>query len=766
MKTTLVENRWLILILILFLALGIWYSITVPLGESPDESEHFLYTQYIVLEHSLPVMSPVYEQNFTVEAHQPPLYYLIGAVLTGWIEMDPAHNLIPNNCFSFEPDDPGRQNAFFHNREEWLPREGVYLAFRLLRWFSIFIGAATIVIAYKIGRQIYPSRSSIGLTAAAALAFNPQFIFITASVNNDVLASFLGATSMMLCVMAVRNLKARYYLFLGLVIGLGILAKLSVLAFWPLAILAAVVPMFYFEDSSVGRVERSSKITGPSKLASYLSNFRIDVNLKHLVINGSLVIGVPLLVAGWWYGRSFILHGDPFMWEVSLQAKQAIIARSGPFTFADLLEFIPLHFQSYWAWFGWLNVNAPDWLFIFFAFLVIASLVGLARLILSNRLEIDWIALAFNVLGIIAIYASLFRYIQTVNWTGYQGRLAFTAAASIAVVLALGWYSLGGIRLGAALNGGLFLAAVAIVPTILLPAYPRPEIYKPTSDFTRTCARFESGIQVEAIDIPSNLKPGEIVQAKVFGLGLSDSAKPQSLDLQLRGRDGLIVGKGSTLINWAAGEVISETVAIQVDEQAEPAKASLEIGIRNTNGYWQSATSATGRILDTPLASESVKIGPVQLFEPDPQYSTSYTLDGKLALLGYDVNESGDQLTMTLYWEALNEISQDYTTFIHLLDEDGNLINQHDSQPQDGMYPTSIWDVGEVVADMKILQLEDDKDLHELNLAIGVYNLETLERLPVFDIQSFDNSKLQKDGSPARSYPRFVLSRENICQLK
>jgi hypothetical protein len=241
---------------------------------------------------------------------------------------------------------------------------------------------------------------------------------------------------------------------------------------------------------------------------------------------------------------------------------------------------------------------------------------------------------------------------------------------------------------------------------------------------------------VEAIDIPNELKPGETVQAKVFGFGLSDSAEPQSLDLQLIGRDGLVVGIGSTLINWAAGEVISATVAMQVDEQAEPVKASLEIGFRNSSGSWQSATSATGRILDTPLASDSVKIGPDQLFEPDPQYSTGYNLDDKLTLLGYDINGHQDRLMVTLYWKALNEIPRDYTTFIHLLDEDDRLINQHDSQPQDGAYPTSIWDIGEVVADTKILQIEDDQNLHEFKLAIGAYNLETLERLPVFDSQN------------------------------
>ena len=54
-----------------------------------------------------------------------------------------------------------------------------------------------------------------------------------------------------------------------------------------------------------------------------------------------------------------------------------------------------------------------------------------------------------------AIYASLLRYIQTINWTGYQGRLAFAAAVSIAMFIALGLVALGGKKLALGIAGGL-----------------------------------------------------------------------------------------------------------------------------------------------------------------------------------------------------------------------------------------------------------------------------------------------------------------------
>jgi hypothetical protein len=78
-------------------------------------------------------------------------------------------------------------------------------------------------------------------------------------------------------------------------------------------------------------------------------------------------------------------------------------------------------------------------------------------------------------------------------------------------------------------------------------------------------------------------------------------------------------------------------------------------------------------------------------------------------------------------------MAQDYTTFVHIVDGGGNLVAQSDSQPTNGIYPTSIWDEGEIVADRKELTLPADAPLEQLNMVTGVYLLETLQRLPVTD---------------------------------
>jgi hypothetical protein len=117
----------------------------------------------------------------------------------------------------------------------------------------------------------------------------------------------------------------------------------------------------------------------------------------------------------------------------------------------------------------------------------------------------------------------------------------------------------------------------------------------------------------------------------------------------------------------------------------------------------------------------------------------------KIRLLGYEI-EGDDQETgsrqsriqgeaqtvdVTLYWQVVAPIEEDYTVFVHLLNPDGNLTTQHDGQPLHGYLPTSSWSPGEVIPDHHRLPLAGDLSSGPYRLIAGMYLLETLERLPV-----------------------------------
>ena len=88
---------------------------------------------------------------------------------------------------------------------------------------------------------------------------------------------------------------------------------------------------------------------------------------------------------------------------------------------------------------------------------------------------------------------------------------------------------------------------------------------------------------------------------------------------------------------------------------------------------------------------------------------------------------------MKLYWAPRGRPTRDYTVFVHILDSEGQLQGQADSPPTSGKYPTSVWDAGEVIADLHTLSLAPDLPAGEYRIAVGLYDPETGQRLQTID---------------------------------
>ena len=107
------------------------------------------------------------------------------------------------------------------------------------RLCSIVLGAVTVVFAYLMGRQLAPDWELAAALAAALVAFNPQFLFLSASVSNDNLVTAISAACGCVCAppAAIRG-RRRALVALGAVVGLAALAKLSGLLLGALALTA------------------------------------------------------------------------------------------------------------------------------------------------------------------------------------------------------------------------------------------------------------------------------------------------------------------------------------------------------------------------------------------------------------------------------------------------------------------------------------------------------------------------------------------------
>ena len=87
-------------------------------------------------------------------------------------------------------------------------------------------------------------------------------------------------------------------------------------------------------------------------------------------------------------------------------------------------------------------------------------------------------------------------------------------------------------------------------------------------------------------------------------------------------------------------------------------------------------------------------------------------------------------LTVTLTWQAVAPLADDYTVFLHLLTPEAK-IAQRDSTPCDGECPTSTWQPGEIVADRHELDLPADAPPGPYLLAVGLYLLDSGQRAAV-----------------------------------
>lgn len=109
-------------------------------------------------------------------------------------------------------------------------------------------------------------------------------------------------------------------------------------------------------------------------------------------------------------------------------------------------------------------------------------------------------------------------------------------------------------------------------------------------------------------------------------------------------------------------------------------------------------------------------------------------LGEQVRLVGYDLAGTpapGQTLTLTLYWQALRPVVEDYTIFVHLLGSDGALLAQHDAPPLDGLYPTSRWVAGDVFTQRVSLTIPPEARAGKYELLAGMYTYPDLVRLPV-----------------------------------
>jgi 4-amino-4-deoxy-L-arabinose transferase-like glycosyltransferase len=260
-------------------------------------------------------------------------------------------------------------------------------------------------------------------------------------------------------------------------------------------------------------------------------------------------------------------------------------------------------------------------------------------------------------------------------------------------------------------------------------------------------ASFDRGLDLDGYDLdPATLEPGDTLTLTLHWQARDWVDAPYTTFVHLLDPDGQGVTQadGPPFNNlhptdhWLPGERLRDQRRLTVPQDAPPGRYQLVVG------WYDPLTLERLPLVDggDALLLAYVPVGQIEVDEP--ANGVHATLGGQVELVGFDLWReqdgqwlslpegepiaAGDRMKTRLVWRALAEVDQDYTAFVHLRGSDGALWAQHDEQPQGGVYPTSYWRQGELVADEhEFVAAEGVAGTAELSA--GMYLLETMERL-------------------------------------
>jgi len=716
------QHKGIIVILFIYLVLATLYSVVTPLFEASDEMWHYPFVKHLADGGGLPVQDPQNLGPWRQEGSQPPLYYALSALVSAWVDTSDAEELIWRNPHADIglPMADGNINMVIHTEQEAFPWSGTALAAHLVRLFSVLLGAVTVLATYLAAREINPANQPMAVGAAAFTAFNPMFLFVSGSVNNDNLVVALASLSFwwMLRLVRVGPSMGRFAL-LGVLLGLAMISKTSGLGLLALAGLTVVL------------------------LAYQRRSWRV------LFVGGIIIGCVSLAIGGWWYYRNWRLYGDP----LGLNTFVAIVgARHPQPTLQQLWGERAGFTMSYWGFFGGMSLPAEPWLYVAFNALAGLGIAGLAVMILREVITKRWTYEQWTRL-LIALAWPAIVFVSLIRWTlmtiATQGRLMFSAMAAISVLIIWGLTTLAPRRWRWApttLVTVIALFAATVMPfTTIGPAYARPRLLT-TGDVShiehRLDADFEGLMALLGYDLETTeLTPGGSLEITLYWRSLAPMSEDYSVFVHLLGVDDLIIAQRDTYPGlgsyptslWKRGDTIADRYVLGVpDAVLTPGEATIEVGLyRLADGLRLGVLDESGSVV-----SDNVRFARLSIWRaevggiPNP---VNFNLDNKMALVGYDLDRTaaapGETFEVTLYWKALSKMDLNYSVFTQVLGEGDSIWAQKDNWPRGGDAPTSIWEVGQVIEDTYVLVVKDDAPAGVYDLQVGVYLGETGDRL-------------------------------------
>lgn len=689
--------------------------------EGPDEFEHFAHVVWLAEGHGLPPQGrAAYDTPLRQEASQPPLYYWLASLPVRLIGTDPPLVFRPNPHFRYELDPvlPDNKNTAVHYPADSSPLQGSWLSIYLARALSVLTGLGLIICVFGLAQSVMPVWPQAPLAAALFVAMMPQVVFHSSLVSNDILATALCTLVLWLTSRMVRQGVTPWRAAgVGVVLGLAALTKINAL------------------------------ILGLPLVIAWVWFWFVYPRQRRMVIAAGLSMSLAfLLVAGWWFGRNWLLYGSPFGLDTHCYQEAAYCGNLA-LRWPVWVQWRDI-FYSFWGAFALANIRPYPWVYLFFAALILLALVGLGRAGLrwwqkAERSTETAVLLLMLSSSVIASLVLLEFWLQQLLAT--YGRLLYPSLGAFVVLLI---YGLWRVQPRLARWAWLLPAVLAWAAPFWLirPAFALPTILTPAqvADLGEPVG-WQFGDFVELLSLTPQLEvvaAGELLPVQVCWRPLSQTEQDQTMLLHLIGPGNTVVadrytypGLGSYPTSiWTPNRPFCDVVRVPIPEDLEQTLLyHVVVGWLDENGERLPATDSEGNPVDYALAA-MVKLA------TDEERGTavsppaiSATSTAPIRLLSSQLPQqwqAGKTHNFTLQWWVAEPVNSDYTLFIHLLDaQTGDLVAQADGPPLAGWYPTSWWAEGEQVVDLHTFPLPADIPPGLYDLVVGWYNPATGERL-------------------------------------